>query len=339
MIRHAGCEFAAGNLCKRSREMKRMSQAIVASAVLWAGAASATDVVNIGVQPATQPIYIAKAAGFLDEVEAAHDVKFEFKSFSYGAPENQAMAAGELQLASAGMGPAIVAAARLEAKLIAITVLDQTAILVQDDSDIASIADLKGKTVAYPGKGSQQYPLLIKALSDAGLTEDDIRLFKTKGSDVATLLASGNVDAGVTWDPHVSGALASGVAKVLLTSAEILPLKNGHYIGNGFYARTDFIEARPEVVQGVVDALVKAVGLILDEPERAMDMWAAEVGVPRDVIEYSMREGISVFTTDIVPDAATIDAYTKFLKDAEILENGDTPKIDASFAEKAKSAG
>ncbi|MFK7763789.1 MAG: ABC transporter substrate-binding protein [Roseobacter sp.] len=319
--------------------MKPITLAIATSTMLYAGIASAADVVNIGVQPATQPIYIAKAAGFLDAVEEAHDVEFEFKSFSYGAPENQALAAGELQLASAGMGPAIVAAARLEAKLIAISILDQTAILVQDDSDIQSIADLKGKTVAYPGKGSQQYPLLVKALSDAGLTERDIKLFKTKGSDVATLLAAGNVDAGVTWDPHVSGALAGGSAKVLMTSAEILPIKGGHYIGNGFYARTDFIEARPEVVQGVINALVQAANLIINEPERAIDMWAAEVGVPRDVIEFSMNEGISVFTTDIIPDAETIDAYTQFLKDAEILESDDQPKIDPSFAETAQNAG
>lgn len=319
--------------------MKKIALAVATSTLLFAGVASATEVVNIGVQPATQPIYIAKAAGFLDAVEEAHDVKFEFKSFSYGAPENQALAAGELQLASAGMGPAIVAAARLEAKLIAISILDQTAILVQDDSDILTVADLKGKTVAYPGKGSQQYPLLIKALSDAGLTERDIKLFKTKGSDVATLLAAGNVDAGVTWDPHVSGALAGGSAKVLMTSAEILPIKGGHYIGNGFYARTDFIETRPEVVQGVVNALVQAANLIISEPEKVIDMWAAEVGVPRDVIEFSMKEGISVFTTDIIPDSETIDAYTQFLKDAEILESDDAPKIDASFAENAQNAG
>lgn len=319
--------------------MKKSIIAIVAATVLSASGANATDTVNIGVQPATQPIYIAKAAGFLEPVEEAYDVKFEFKSFSYGAPENQALAAGELQLASAGMGPAIVAAARLEAKLLAITILDQTAILVQDDSDIASVADLKGKTVAYPGKGSQQYPLLIKALSDAGLTEDDIQLFKTKGSDVGTLLATGNVDAGVTWDPHVSGALANGSAKILMTSAEILPIKGGHYIGNGFYGRTDFIEERPEVVQGVIDALVKASSLIIEDPERAIDMWAAEVGVPREVVEFALKEKISVYATDILPDGTTIDSYTQFLKDAEILEAGDEPKVDSSFAEKSQNAG
>ena len=61
--------------------------------------------VNYGVQPATMPIYIARAMGLLDPIEKKHNIRIVFRSFAYGAPENQAMAAGELQMASAGMGP------------------------------------------------------------------------------------------------------------------------------------------------------------------------------------------------------------------------------------------
>lgn len=319
--------------------MRHLALTLASGFALAAAGVQAKDVINIGVQPATQPIYIAKAAGYLEEIEASHDVVFEFQSFSYGAPQNQAMAAGEIDMSSAGMGPAIVAAARLPAALIAITILDQTAILVQSGSEIETVAGLRGKTVAYPGKGSQQYPLLIKALADAGLQESDIRLFKTKGSDVGTLLAAGRVDAGVTWDPHVSGALASGAAQVLMTSGSILPIKGDHYVGNGFYARTAFMEEYPELTQAVVDALVRAERLILEDPETAIDMWAEEVGVAREVIEFSITEGISVYTTDITPDQETIDIYTQFLKDAEILQADDTPKVDTSFVDKALNAG
>ena len=140
--------------------------------------AMATETINFGTQPATMPIYIARAMGALDEVEKKHDVKIEFKVFSYGAPENQALAAGELQIASAGMGPAIVAAARLPAKLLAISILEQTAIIIPADSPLKSVSELKGKKIAYPGKGSQQYPLLVKALADAGIDIGDVELFK-----------------------------------------------------------------------------------------------------------------------------------------------------------------
>lgn len=320
--------------------MKSISKWLIASMAFIASdtSALATETINFGVQPATMPIYIARAAGLLDPIEKKHDVKIEFKSFSYGAPENQALAAGELQIASAGMGPAIVAAARLPAKLLAISILEQTAILIPKDSTITSVAELKGKRIAFPGKGSQQYPLLVKALADAGLKLEDVELFKTKGSDVPTLLSNKSVDAGITWDPHVSNALAAGHSKVLIKAEKILPIKAGHYIGNGVYAREDFIEARPELVQDLITAIVQSIDIILKDQDRAIKMWADQIGFPEDVIRFALVEKISVYNLDVAPEASTIEAYTKFLKDAEILQPDDNPKFDPSFAEKALAA-
>lgn len=320
--------------------MKSISKWLVASLAFIASGTSAlaTETINFGVQPATMPIYIARAAGLLDPIEKKHDVKIEFKSFSYGAPENQALAAGELQIASAGMGPAIVASARLPAKLLAISILEQTAIIIPKDSTITSVAELKGKRIAFPGKGSQQYPLLVKALADAGLKVEDVELFKTKGSDVPTLLSNKSVDAGITWDPHVSNALAAGHSKVLIKAEKILPIKAGHYIGNGVYAREDFIEARPELVQDLITAIVESIDIILKDQDRAIKMWADQIGFPEDVIRFALVEKISVYNLDVAPEASTIEAYTKFLKDAEILKPEDNPKFDPSFAEKALAA-
>ena len=320
----------------RLSKMKKYSRGlIVATGLLTSLFVHAEKEVNIGVQPATQPIFIAKAAGYLEPIEKKYDVKFVFHSFSYGAPENQALATGAIDLASAGMGPAIIASARLPAQLLAITILEQTAIIVPADSTIKSVADLKGKKIAYPGKGSQQFPLLIKALSDAGLSIDDIQLFKTKGSNVAQLVTQKDVDAGITWDPHVSKALASGDAKVLIKAEKILPLKSGHYIGNGFYGRTEFIENNKDLVQELISSIVKAINLIKSEPEIAIDFWQKEIGFPKDVIAFSLNQNVSVYSTDIVPDASTISNFTKFLKDADILEAKDTPKFNESFAKKA----
>lgn len=297
--------------------------------------ALATETINYGVQPATQPVYIARALGLLGEIEKKHDVKIEFRVFSYGAPENQAMAAGELQIASAGMGPAIVASARLPAKLVAISILEQTAILVPKDAGFSSLKDLKGKRVAFPGEGSQQYPLLLKALADAGMEVSDINLFKTKGSDIPTLLQQGSVDAGITWDPHVSNALAAGHSKVLLKADKIMPIKENHYIGNGEYAREDFIAARPALVQDLITANVKAIDYILKDPKGAAKLWSEQIGFPVEVINFSLDQGISVYSRNIVPAKETVDAYTSFLKKAGILKADDTPKFDPSFAQKA----
>jgi ABC-type nitrate/sulfonate/bicarbonate transport system substrate-binding protein len=303
-----------------------------------AGGGASAETIVFGVQPATQPIYIARANGAIDEIEQKHGVEIEFISFAYGAPQNQAMAAGEVHINSAGMGPAIVASARLPAKLLAISILEQTAILVPEGSDAESVADLEGKRVAFPGRGSQQYPLLLKALADAGLSESDIELFQTDGSQIPTLLMNGSVDAGITWDPHVSNALAAGHSRVLVKAEDIMPIKSGHYIGNGVYALESFIEEKPELVQDLVGAIVEAIDFIVANPDDAIRLWSTEIGFPEDVIRFSIEQGISVYSTDVVPEASTIDAYTAFLKEAGILQPEDAPKIDASFAEAAVAA-
>lgn len=316
---------------------RSLSALAIAALVMFGGARStlAQEIVNYGVQPATMPIYIAKAMGLLEPIEKKHNIKIEFRSFASGAPENQAMAAGELQIASAGMGPAVIAAARLPATLIAITILEQTAIIVPQDSTIKSVAELKGKKVAFPGEGTQQYPLLLKALADAGLKVTDIELFKTDGSQVPTLLQNKSVDAGITWDPHVSNALAAGHSKVLLKAEKILPIMQGHYVGNGEYVHNDFLKKRPEVVQDLITANVKAIDFILKDPKAAAKMWSQQIGFPEATVNYSLEQKISVYSKNVIPTTEALDAYVKFLREAKILKDTDSPKIDGSFAEKA----
>jgi ABC-type nitrate/sulfonate/bicarbonate transport system substrate-binding protein len=296
------------------------------------GNAYAQDVVRFGVQPAMQPIFIAKAMGLVSEIEEKHNVTFEWPNFSYGAPQNQAFAAGELDFSTAGMGPAMIAAARLPGTLVAIDVLEQTAIVIPAASEITSIAELKGKRVAFPGEGSQQYPLLLKALDDAGLAVSDIELFKAAAPNIGTLVTQGDVDAGIIWDPHVSQVLASGGAKVLMKAEEIMPIKENHYVGNGTYVHDRMLADRPELVQDVVIALVKAIDLIVADPKAAAQMWTDEIGFPLDVINYSLSEGISVFNRNVSPDQETVDAYSHFLKEAGILQPDDNAKVNATFA-------
>ena len=280
--------------------------------------------VNYGVQPDTDPSFIAKALGYFEPIEKKHNVKIVFKEFAYGAPENQAMAAGALQFASAGMGPATIAVSRLPAKLVGINILEQTAILVPTDSTLKSACELKGKAVAYPGEGSQQYPLLLKALSKCGLTAQDIKLFKSNGPDIPTLVSNKSVDAGITWDPSISVGLASGKVRILAKAEEIMPIMGGHYVGNGLYARNEFLADHADVVQELVTANVRAINYILCHPKEAAKLWSKQIRINEDAIQLSLDRGISVYSLNVIPTEDTMKAYTAFLKDAKILQPDDS---------------
>jgi ABC-type nitrate/sulfonate/bicarbonate transport system substrate-binding protein len=291
--------------------------------------------VNFGIQPTMAPIHIARALGLIAPIEKKRNVRIVFHMFNSGPPLNSAMAAGELQIGSAGMGPAIVAASRLPATLVAVTVFGQNAILVQKDSPIRTVKDLKGKTIAHPGEGAQQYPMLVKALGDAGLAISDVQLFKTDGSQIPTLLQQKSVDAGITFEPHVSNALLAGHSRLLVTADQIMPIVQGHYVGNGEYVRNDFMARRPDVVQDIVNANVQAIDFILKNPKAAAKMWHDQIGYPVDVIDYSLSSGLSVYLRNITPEKAGIESYVKFLREGKILEAADLPQVDESFARRA----
>src|SRR5712691_4135869 len=168
-------------------------------------AQNAPRVVRFGVQPSTQPPYIAREAGFFKEIEDRFKTKIEFFTFPFGGPQNIAFAAGELDFSQKGMAPCAVAMQRGKGKLLLINILEQTAIIVQPE--INSVADLQGKKVAHPGKGSQQYPLLLLALDRAGVKHDAVDLIRMDAVNMATALAKKEIAAYIAWDPHTTRAV------------------------------------------------------------------------------------------------------------------------------------
>lgn len=314
---------------------RRIALCVVVFGLIFSANAPAQETINYGVQPDTDPTFIAKALGFFKAIEKQYNVKIELRRFSYGAPENQAMAAGALQIASAGMGPATIAVSRLPSTLVAINILEQTAILVPIDSPLKSTCDLKGKTVAFPGDGSQQYPLLLKALAKCGMNVSDISLFKSSGPDIPILVEHKSVDAGITWDPSISVGLASGKTRILAKAEQIMPIMSGHYIGNGVYVHNKFMKEHPDITQALITANVRAINYILCHPDKAATLWSKEIGIPEKVIQLSLNKGISVYSLDVIPTKDTMQKYTKFLKDAKILKPTDNPRINPTFATKA----
>jgi sulfonate transport system substrate-binding protein len=123
------------------------------------------------------------------------------------------------------------------------------AIIVQDNSPIHSVADLRGKTVAV-SKGSGSNYLLISALKKAGLTLADITPRYLEAPDGGAAFANGNVDAWAIWDPFLATQQLDHHVRVLADG------KDGVADYNRFYlATTQFAKAHPDVLQVTFDTL------------------------------------------------------------------------------------
>jgi sulfonate transport system substrate-binding protein len=137
------------------------------------------------------------------------------------------------------------------------------AIIVQDNSSIQSVADLKGKTVAV-SKGSGSNYLLISALRKAGLTLADITSRYLEAPDGGAAFAAGNVDAWAIWDPFLATQQLDHHVRVLADG------KDGVAAYNRFYlATTKFAQAHPDVLQITFDTLRETGQWVKAHPKEA----------------------------------------------------------------------
>ncbi|HEX5691297.1 MAG TPA: ABC transporter substrate-binding protein [Roseiflexaceae bacterium] len=138
--------------------------------------------------------------------------------------------------------------------------------------DIKSVADLKGRTVAYnPGSVSDFY--LNYVLQEAGLTIDDVKGVSMKQDDAGAALVAGKVDAAVTWEPWLSKAKEAPDGQVLIDSS-----KNPGLIVDVLIFRKDVIEKRKADVQAVIKSWMQANDYYKSNKDDAVAIMAKSVG-------------------------------------------------------------
>lgn len=101
--------------------------------------------------PLYTPIYVAYELGYIDEELKNAGATYTWQEFKSGPLVNEAVAAGEADLGFMADLPAIIAKSTGQPIEIVSNVAygeKGLAVLVKADSDIASVADLKGKKVA-----------------------------------------------------------------------------------------------------------------------------------------------------------------------------------------------
>ena len=108
---------------------------------------------------------LAKQQGAIEKRLADRNIAVSWNEFTSGPPLLEALGAGALDFGSTGDVPAIFAqAAGANMVLVAAGIGGvSSAILVHKGSPIRTLADLKGKTIAYK-RGSSAHNFVVKAL-------------------------------------------------------------------------------------------------------------------------------------------------------------------------------
>jgi len=193
-----------------------------------------------------------------------------------------------------------------------------TALVVNKDSTITSVAELNGKKIAAT-KGTDPYFFLLRALNEAGLSSADVEIVNLQHADGKVALERGQVDAWAGLDPHM--------AQTELEQGSKLIYRNIDFNSYGFLnAREAFLKDHPEYVGRVLKQYERARAWIQENPEEAAQILADEAKLSLEVARLELAER-TVLTGSPVPgeeQAAVLRAIIPIFK----AENQIKPEVD-----------
>ena len=196
-----------------------------------------------------------------DELAKATGWEVEWRKFDAGTDVIAAMASGDVVLSELGSSPiAIGTSSGLDIQLIAYSdvIGKAESLIARNESGIASVADLKGKTVGVP-IGSTAHYSLMGALQHEGLSETDVNIVGMKPDDIAAAWGQGTIDAAWVWQPVQAEILKTGT---LVMGAD-QTAEWGFPTYDGWVVNKSYAEANPDKIVAFLKAVDKVNGMYL----------------------------------------------------------------------------
>ena len=242
---------------------------------------AATQTLRVGVQK-YGTLLLLKASGLLEKRLEPLGWRVEWRQFISGPPLMEALGAGAIDIGAAGDTPPIFAqAAGVPLVYLATEPLAPKgeAILVAADSPIKTLADLKGRKVAF-NKGSNVHCLYIRALEKAGLQPGDVTPVYLAPPDGRAAFARGSVDAWVIWDPFLAAAQAALPTRTLVDGTGLAGNRQ-FYLGNKHFTEKPVLDA----VQAAIADMDRQV---VTDPAKAAGVLAPSIGLPEPVVAIAV---------------------------------------------------
>ncbi|BCL75851.1 aryl sulfate ester ABC transporter [Jeongeupia sp. HS-3] len=287
--------------------MKRLFRTTLAVIALALGtqviAAEPLKVIRIGVsqvgtgnRPVVggSPIGIVNVRGELEEEFRKEGIKVEWNFFKGAGPAaNEALANKLLDFLFQGdMASLVGRASGLKTKIL----LGQTRngsgyIAVPSGSPVQSLQDLKGKKLAV-FKGTAGQLQLARIFDKQSLTERDFRTINMDTASTQAAIATRDIDAAI-FGADIFPLIDRGIARIIQKTGPDVALTSH------FAVTEDFEKQYPQVVQRVVNVVVKTSAWASDEKNRdaVFQQWAKS-GVPysafkRDYEGQLLKERLS----------------------------------------------
>lgn len=223
-------------------------------------------------------LFIAKEKGFFKD----EGLDLQMQSFSSPGDGLAPLLGGQLDAHFSTADSVITALDKAPGRLEIVYMTDTSAgadaILAK--SEIATPADLKGKTVAVTA-GQCNELLLRKALTKYGLTPGDIKITNMNPDDAGAAFAAGQLDAAVTWEPWITKVQGEKKGHVIFSSKEAPNL-----ILDIVAISDKTAKNKSDETKAFLRALNKANELAISNPKEAADLAAKSLELkPEEVLD------------------------------------------------------
>ena len=220
------------------------------------------DVVRVDYATYNPVALLLKEKGYLEQALAEDGVKVEWVKSLGSNKALEFLNAKSIDFGSTAGAAALVARANGN-PIQAVYVYSKpewTALVTRPDTQIKSVADLKGKKIAVT-RGTDPFIFLLRALDSAGLTERDVELVQLQHPDGQAALERGDVDAWAGLDPLM--------ATSELKRGSVLFFRKPEWNTYGVLnVREEFAKRYPAYVARVIDAYEKARAEAIASPEQ-----------------------------------------------------------------------
>jgi len=318
-----------------------LAVALVTVFALTAGCTGTDEMTHlrIGYQPSTHQIahITAMEKGWWQEDLAPLGItKVTDYQFGTGAPEMQAMLAGDLDIAYVGSAPFISAlASGLDAKIVAAVQTQGSDLMLRDSIPYESPKDLVGKKIATFPPGTIQDTILRTWLDENGVDPATVTIVPMDPGAATTAIAAGQVDG--VFLPHPSPAIiaAEGNGRTIAQSGEMMK----DHACCVLVASGTLIREHPKIVEQIVRTHIKATEYNFDHQDEAASIYAQKTGQNVEIVKASFRDWDGTWTADPQVITRSVVEYTELQYKLSYIKKPLTEDdlFDLSFYEKARA--
>ena len=176
-------------------------------------------------------------------------------------------------------------------------------------NDIASIADLKGKTIAASAPGASPYFYLNWILAKNGMSINDVTVVNLEPGPAAQAFVAGQNDAAMTYEPYLSTVRAAPDAGKIIATTLDYPA-----VMDTFGCTPEFLAAHPTVAKALIASYAEALKMIADDQTNAYTIMGADVNQTAE--QFAASAGYLEWQTPAAAKTFFSGEFTEFSTEA-----------------------